>query len=427
MAVPILGVIADDFTGATDIGSMLVRGGMKVIQTIGPPAANFDYGDVDAIVVALRTRSIPAADAVAQSLSALGALQQAGVSHVQFKYCSTFDSTPEGNIGPVSDALAAEVGCDQVVHVPALPVNGRIVFKGHLFVGDVLLHESGMQNHPLNPMTDANLVRWLGQQVPGQVGCVDHAALVAGADHAQEVLKACGSASHVIGDAIDDADLETWAELLQGARFFAGGSGLATPLARKLTPKRASSPKPSVDIDAASSGHSLILAGSCSQATLAQIEVFRQSGKAVLQIDPISLDSGEMTIDSIAERVTEALQCGPVLVHGSASPEEVQKAQSALGVDRAGAVIETALSELANRLAPLPEVARIVVAGGETSGTVVSRLAVAALRIGEEIDPGVPWTMALDRAGKPVIPLALKSGNFGAPDFFLRTSKSGDL
>ncbi len=425
MATPNLGVIADDFTGATDIGSMLVRGGMSVVQTIGPPAPDFAFGDADAVVVALKTRSIPAADAVTQSLVALKALQAAGVSQIQFKYCSTFDSTPEGNIGPVSDALAAELGCTQVVHVPALPVNGRTVYKGHLFVGDSLLHESGMQNHPLNPMTDANLLRWLRPQVVGDVALIDHSVLAKGADNVSMALAERSGAAHVIGDTTDADDLAVWAEVLQDARFFAGGSGLATPLAQRHVASRKGARAEQADIPISGEGHTLILAGSCSKATLAQIEAFQAAGGAIRQLDPLALDAGEITVEAIAEWAADTLGTGPVLIHGSARPEDVQQAQAQLGEARAGALIEEALSELAARLTSLPHLGRIVVAGGETSGAVVSRLKVAALKIGAEIDPGVPWTLALDASGAPVIPLALKSGNFGGDDFFFRTSQIG--
>jgi uncharacterized protein YgbK (DUF1537 family) len=427
MAEPTFGVIADDFTGATDIGAMLVRGGMKVVLTIGPPVADFDFGDADAVVVALKTRSIPAPLAVTQSLSALKALRQVGVSRVQFKYCSTFDSTPDGNIGPVSDALAAEMGSDLVVHIPALPINGRTVFKGHLFVGNALLSESGMENHPLNPMTDANLLRCLGAQVKGDVTLIDHATLATGADHVRAALAESGGASHVIGDAIDEADLRVWADVLQDAVFFAGGAGLATPLAQLHSDSKGGVPAQPGDFGTALEGHTLILSGSCSKATLGQIEAFRKAGGAIRQIDPIAIEAGEVTVEAFAKWAGETLTDKPVLIHGSASPADVLRAQTELGEARAGEVIEGALSKLAAMLAPQPHVARIIVAGGETSGAVVSRLQIAALRIGSEIDPGVPWTLALDATGTPLIPIALKSGNFGGEDFFVRASLEDSL
>ena len=427
MSGPAFGVIADDFTGATDIGSMLVRGGMKVVLTIGPPAADFDFGDADAVVVALKTRSIPAPDAVTQSLSALKALRRVGVSRAQFKYCSTFDSTPVGNIGPVSDALAAEIGCDLVVHVPALPVNGRRVYNGHLFVGTALLNESGMENHPLNPMTDASLLRCLGAQVEGDVALINHAVLATGAENVRAALAECGGASHVIGDAIDEEDLRVWADVLQNADFFAGGAGLATPLAQRLTKTHAGAHVQPADIGPTRAGHTLILSGSCSKATLGQIEAFRKAGGAIRQVDPTLIEAGEDTVEAIANWAVETLANKPVLIHGSASPEDVRRAQARLGEERAGKVIERALSKLAEMLATQPHVARVIVAGGETSGAVVSRLQIAALRIGSEIDPGVPWTLALDAAGTPLIPIALKSGNFGSEDFFVKASMEGRL
>lgn len=425
MSEPILGIIADDFTGATDIGSMLVSGGLSVVQTIGTPDADFEFGDADAIVVALKTRSIPVSDAVSQSLAALTALQRAGVSQFQFKYCSTFDSTPVGNIGPVSDALAAQLGCDQVVHIPSLPVNGRTVFKGHLFVGDKLLNECGMENHPLNPMTDANLQRWLTKQVKGDVRVIEHSTIGQGAEYVRTALSQLCDVSHVIGDAIDEADLDVWADVLHHSTFFAGGSGLAKPLARRIAASRDLTLLPRPDFEVGGTGQTLILAGSCSKATLTQIEAFRKAGGVTLLIDPIALETKKISVETVAQRAKEVLANGPVLIHSSAGPEDVEQGQERLGADRAGALIEDALSQLAAILVNEQQVTRMVVAGGETSGAVVSRLGAAALKIGAEIDPGVPWTLALDASGASLIPLALKSGNFGAEDFFLRTSNLG--
>jgi len=423
MPKPILGIIADDFTGGTDIASMLRHGGMQVVQTIGPPQPWFPV-DADALVIALKTRSVLVDDAISQSLSALQSLLDMGVQCVQFKYCSTFDSTPEGNIGPVSDALADALGCGLVAHVPALPVNGRSVFKGHLFVGNALLSASGMENHPLNPMTDANLVSWLGLQTDRRVGLIEHADIKAGPIRVCEKmtnLRKDGT-RHVIGDAIDGADLRIWAEVLQNFEFFAGGSGLAKPLAQVFAEAGRYVPTnvPLSNEQHTEEGHTLILAGSCSATTLRQIECFRDAGGYILQIDPISLNDGSQTSNDLANQAADALLHGPVLIHSSGDPEYVKSVQDTLGSDRAGKIVEEILSELASTLATEPQTGQIIVAGGETSGAVVSALDVAALRIGSEIDPGVPWTMALGASGRPILPVALKSGNFGGDDFFVR-------
>ncbi|RJL08607.1 3-oxo-tetronate kinase [Paracoccus siganidrum] len=425
MTGPVLGVIADDFTGATDIASMLVRGGMRVVQTIGPGAVPLIAAEADAVVIALKTRSIPAPEAVAQSLAALDALRAEKIPQVQFKYCSTFDSTPEGNIAPVSEALAAALGCSLIPHVPALPVNGRTVYKGHLFVGPALLHESGMQAHPLNPMTDANLVRWLGRQTRQRIDLADHQLLSQGPEAlltALERMRQAG-ALHVIGDAIDDDALSIWASALSDYPFFAGGSGLATPLASRLAETgRFAAQNTPPGFASETNGNTLILAGSCSAATLAQIEAFRDKGGQIRQIEPIALSEDPKAVQDLIDWASDALKSGPVLIHGSARQEDVAAAQRALGVGRAGQIVEAALSDIARSLVKLPQTGRLVVAGGETSGAVVSALGVAALRIGTEIDPGVPWTLALGPSGDRITPLALKSGNFGGPDFFLRTA-----
>ncbi|MBG6147752.1 uncharacterized protein YgbK (DUF1537 family) [Labrenzia sp. EL_142] len=428
MAGPMLGVIADDFTGATDIASMLTKGGLRVVQTIGPFSPDFDLSDTDAVVVALKTRSIAADAAVAQSLEALKALQSAGIETFQFKYCSTFDSTRQGNIGPVSDALSSALGRGLVCHIPSLPVNGRTVYKGHLFVHDHLLNESGMQTHPITPMTDANLVRWLGQQSSFGVGLVDRSVVTGGPEAIKRVIGTLGKEGirHIVGDAIDNSDLAVWAQVLNEQVFFAGGSGLAEPLAKTLSASGRKQAGASETVsDVGQCGQTLILAGSCSQATLRQIDNFRCTGAPVHQIDPLSLVQGKTDLGSLVLWASENLRERSVLIHSSTEPDEVERAQSVLGTQRAAEIVETTLSELAVRLCDLPQTRQIVVAGGETSGAVVSSLEIAAMRIGTEIDPGVPWTLALDTEGIPIIPLALKSGNFGGDDFFVRATRQG--
>ena len=434
MKKPRLGVIADDYTGATDIASMLVRGGMDTVQTIGTPSHSLgETLQADAVVIALKSRSLAASEAVLQSLEALEKLQTLGVKQIYFKYCSTFDSTPEGNIGPVGDALCAALGVQTITHIPALPVNGRTVFQGHLFVGAQLLHQSGMKRHPLNPMSDANLVRWLGQQTPNPVHLVGNDLLQQGAAAiAKEIdrIDAQGG-GHIIGDTVRDTDLPLWASVLQNSPLVAGGSGLATPLAQlhmavpttKTTaaqaPTRLTALAPPHLDSRAQTGHALILSGSCSKATLAQIDAFKASGGRCLHLDPLTLSKDPNHLKAVLTSAIDALKTAPVLIYASGSPEEVQATQASLGVEAAGALVEAAFATLAKGAATLPQTSQLIVAGGETSGAVVSALGVAALQIGPQIAPGVPWTRALGADGKKLLPLALKSGNFGGPDFFI--------
>ena len=419
MKKPFIGVIADDYTGATDIASMLVRGGMRTIQTIGIPSQKLAQSlDAEAIVIALKSRSIAADVAVAQSLEALALLQSLDAKQIYFKYCSTFDSTPEGNIGPVSDALCAAMGVRLMTHIPALPVNGRSVYQGHLFVGTDLLHQSGMETHPLTPMTDANLVRWLGQQTTRRVALIGTTLMQQGATAIEAKLADLDETGggHVIGDTTRNSDLSLWADVLQNAPVVAGGSGLATPLAqRHMAGRAALAPAPQRQ---SANGHALILAGSCSKTTLAQIEAFRDHGGHCIHLDPLTCSRTTNHIDTVITQVTETLKTAPVLVFAPRSPQSVQATQQVLGVAAAGALVEAAFAKIALQATVLPQTERLIVAGGETSGAVVSVLGVAALQIGPEIDPGVPWTLALDNDGNTILPMALKSGNFGATDFF---------
>ena len=419
MEKPFLGVIADDYTGATDIASMLVRGGMRTIQTIGIPSQNLAKSlHADAVVIALKSRSIALDAAVAQSLEALARLQALGAKQIYFKYCSTFDSTPKGNIGPVSDALCVAIGTNTVTHIPALPVNGRSVYQGHLFVGADLLNQSGMENHPLTPMTDANLVRWLGQQTTRRVALIGTDLLQKGVEAVQVALTDLGETGggHVIGDTTRDSDLAIWADVLQHAPLVAGGSGLATPLAQcHMAGRPAQTP---VSQRGAGDGHALILAGSCSRATLVQIETFRGQGGQCIHLDPLACSRSDDHVNTLVTKISDSLKIAPVLVYASAAPQSVQAVQEELGREQAGALVEAAFAEIARQAVPLPQTNRLVVAGGETSGAVVSALGVAALQIGPEIDPGVPWTLALDTDGNTILPMALNSCNFGATNFF---------
>lgn len=411
----LLGCIADDFTGATDLAGTLVREGMRSVQMIGVPSG--PAPDVDAVVVALKSRTTPVEDAIAESLAALDWLREAGCQQFFFKYCSTFDSTDKGNIGPVAEALLDALGADFTIACPAFPRNQRAVCKGYLFVGDELLNESGMQDHPLTPMTDANLVRVLDRQSHGKVGLVDYNTVRQGPSITKDafsVLRADG-ARFAIVDALDDADLVTIGEASADLVLITGGSGVAIGLPANFRRNGLLNSGEPADRLPTIEGHAAVLAGSCSRATRQQIEIMSETHPA-LKIDPIDLAANTHSAAQALEWAIPKLIEGPVLIYASADPEEVQKAQQALGTERAGALVEDAMADIARGLVEAG-VRRLIVAGGETSGAVVGGLGITGLRIGPEIDPGVPWTASL---GKTPLLLALKSGNFGAPDFFTK-------
>ena len=410
----ILGVIADDFTGGTDVASMLVRAGLRTVQVLGVPGAA-PTPEADAIVVALKSRTAPASDAVRDSVASWRWLRAAGARQCYFKYCSTFDSTPRGNIGSVADALLAELKADFTIACPSLPINGRTVYQGHLFVGDQLLSESGMRRHPLTPMTDANLVRVLQAQVQGQVGLVDFDAVNAGTTAIAQrftELRAAG-VRFAVCDATSTEHLEALAEACADMPLVTAGSGLALGLpaayARRgwVTPDmQTSSTLPAVG------GRAAVLAGSSANATNTQVRHWLDAGRPAYRIEPQRLAQGE----PVAQQALDwAADKGSVLIYATASADEVRQAQLAIGVELAGQLVEQCLSQIATGLVRLG-VRRLVVAGGETSGAVVQALNVSQLRIGPTIDPGVPWTQAHDR---PLL-VALKSGNFGRADFFSR-------
>ena len=413
----LLGCIADDFTGATDLANNLVRAGMRVVQTIGVPTSPLSDDDaVDAVVVSLKSRTIAPAEAVAQSLAALQWLKAQRAQQIYFKYCSTFDSTPEGNIGPVTDALMDALGCDFTIATPAFPDVGRTVFKGYLFVGSVLLHESGMQHHPLTPMTDPNLVRVLQPQTRRKVGLIDHAAVAKGSDAIRAriaALKADGVGIAIV-DAIDNADLLRLGPALADMPLVTAGSGvaIALPANAGLTPNVSATALPQA------TGLQAIVCGSCSRATNAQVAAFIKTGKAALALDPLRLAADEpAVVQEALQWATQRLDQGPVLVYSTAEPDALKAVQDRLGVQAAGELVERALANIARGLVNAG-VRQLVVAGGETSGSVVQALGISRLRIGAQIDPGVPWCAAAPATG--AMHITLKSGNFGAEDFFTK-------
>ena len=414
----LLGSIADDFTGATDLCNTLVRQGMRTVQLIDVPAAQTPLPDAEAVVVALKSRTIPAADAVAQSLATLAWLQRHGARQILFKYCSTFDSTDAGNIGPVADALLDAMGEDFTVFCPAFPENGRTIYKGYLFVGDVLLSESGMRDHPLTPMRDPSLVRVLARQTRHKVGLVPFATVSRGAAAIGETFAALRRVGirHAVLDAVTDGDLLALGRALADTKLVTGGSGIALGLPENFRRAGLLAPTSQADRLPRIAGTEAVISGSCSTATLAQVKAMRER-RPVFDIDPLRLAAGEDLAGAAVDWAAPHLGQGPVLISASAPPDAVAHIQQKLGRERAGSLVEAALAEAARRLVERG-VRRLVVAGGETAGAVVKALGVKGLRIGKQIDPGVPWTVSL---GDPPIALALKSGNFGKSDFFLRS------
>lgn len=412
----LLAAIADDFTGATDLASVIAQNGMPVVQLIGVPDAQSLalVGDAAAVVVALKTRTAPVAEAVAQALASLGALRGAGAEQIIFKYCSTFDSTDKGNIGPVADALAEAMGVEFALVCPAFPANGRSIFRGHLFVGDQLLQESPMKDHPLTPMRRSNLLELMGAQSSRTVGLVRYDTVGRGSAAIRQAFEALQTEGHgyAVADVIDDADLRHLGEAIADHRLITGGSAIAMGLPENF--RRAGKLAAQVGAHKVTGGgRAAVLAGSCSRATRAQLAKARSRWPSYqLEIDRIA--AGEpVAADALAwAQVQDAAM--PVVIYGSADPEDVAQAQARHGRDRAGALMEETISAIAVGLREMG-VGRCIVAGGETSGAVVSALGVKALRIGQMIAPGVPWTQSV---GENPVALALKSGNFGGPDFF---------
>lgn len=410
-----LGCIADDFTGATDLANNLVRAGMRVVQLIDVPSAETGRDvDADAVVIALKSRTVPAAEAVDASLRALDWLRSAGAEQIYFKYCSTFDSTPAGNIGPVTEALMDALATDFTIATPAFPDNGRTVFKGHLFVGDVLLGESGMRNHPLTPMTDSNLVSVLGAQTTRPVGLVDHTVVAAGAGAIKsriDELRADGVATAIV-DAVSNDDLVRMGAAVRGMPLVTAGSGLAIGLPAnwgfRPSPAAAQLPPPS--------GHRAVVSGSVSEATNGQVLEFLKSGRPAFSVDPLRIAAGEDVAGQALAFADAHLADGPVLVYSTETPDTVRTVQGRLGAAEAGELVERTLARVAQGLVERG-VRRLVVAGGETSGAVVQALGLTGLRIGPQIDPGVPWCAAALPTGD-TLHITLKSGNFGGPGFF---------
>ena len=413
----LIAAIADDYTGASDLANTWAKAGLRTIQTIGIPR-DLDVAGAEALVVSLKIRSVPAAEAVAAALAAHDWLAAAGAAHVMYKVCSTFDSTDAGNIGPVTDALRGRSGADWSLVTPAFPETGRTVYMGHLFVGEVLLSESPLRHHPLNPMLDPDLVRVLARQSADPVGLLDLATLRAGEPAVAARLADLAGAGvrSVIGDAVAEADLEALGRIAAGAPVSTGASGLGLGLARARVRAGGAVHAPGPARAAtAGEGPAVVLAGSCSVRTLEQIAA-AEAVMPVLRLDPDALvASGGDTAEALAWAEAR-LSYGPVVIAASATPETVRAVQARHGGPAAGLAIEGGLARLAGALV-VRGVRRLVVAGGETSGAVVDHLGIAGFEVGAEIAPGVPALRTRGRAGGE-LSMALKSGNFGGRDFF---------
>lgn len=409
----VLGAVADDFTGATDLAALMARSGLSVSLRIGVPEPGTEAA-ADCEVVALKIRTEPAAEAVSAAKDALTWLQDIGVERFFWKYCSTFDSTSEGNIGPVAEAMMEQLGTDQTIYCPSFPENGRTVFHGHLFVGNELLSDSPMKNHPLTPMSDSNLVRLLEPQTTKPVGLIEKRVVCEGAKAVQAKLHQLKieGVNHVVIDAIDEDDLKAVGAAASNLVLVTGGSAVALPLVETLSGKTRgqSNAKSGTAVD----NCALILSGSCSAMTRRQVSVFAEKG-AAYQLDPMALAKDGHALEAAKDWLKMQALEKPKLIYATADPEEVKLAQAELGREKAGEIVEHALAALAQWGRELGH-RRFVVAGGESSGAVTQALGVSQLTIGPEIAAGVPWTFASSNGYD--IALALKSGNFGSENFF---------
>lgn len=416
MAV-LLGCIADDFTGATDLANMLTRGGMRTVQIIDVPAETDPTPDADAVVVALKSRTIPANEAVTQSLAACRWLQRAGARQIYFKYCSTFDSTDKGNIGPVADALLELLAADFTIVCPAYPENGRSIYAGHLFVGRQLLSESSMRNHPLTPMTDSDLVRVMGRQTKAKVGAVLLPAVRQGAEAIRAKFAELRDAGirYAVCDTVEEVDLLHIGAAVANLKLVTAGSGVALGLPDNFRREGLLRQNREMHRLSPIGGGAMVLSGSCSEATRRQVDMMRAKHSAY-KIDPARFAKDfDGEVQATIAWAKEHASNGPALVYSSDAPQTVSEVQARLGRETAGTLIESAFASIATALVEAG-MRRFIVAGGETSGAVVKALGVRQLVIGPQIEPGVPATQSL---GEPRLALVLKSGNFGSDRFFL--------
>ncbi|TYL51753.1 four-carbon acid sugar kinase family protein [Nocardioides sp. BGMRC 2183] len=410
-----LGCIADDFTGGTDVAAALRRAGMSVTLLFDVPDGEIGAPSTDAVVIALKTRTIPPNVAVRHALDALGWLQKHDVDRVYFKYCSTFDSTDEGNIGPVADALLEALGESTTVVCPASPEHGRTTYLGHHFVGDRLLAESSMRDHPLTPMRESRLDVVLGTQTDGDIGLLTLPVVLAGPERASAELRQVAESGkrYVVTDATSDVDLQTIAAAASHLRLLTGGAGLAGAWGHLLD-REVATPATGHQLPV---GDAVVLAGSCSAATLAQVQRAREHFPAH-RLDPVATPDPQELLDTARTWLRQHWGSGPVLLYSSAGPEDRSHGLAAMGA-RTPEVLERTLGDLAREAVALGA-ERVVVAGGETSGAVVQALGIDQVVVAGEADRGVPWCLT---AAQPPVALLLKSGNFGSEDLLVRATK----
>ena len=426
-SIPVLGCIADDVTGATDLATNLVHGGARVVQVLGVPTPEIlsQCNGAEVVVVALKSRSIAADEAISQTLQALRQLQELGIERFYFKYCSTFDSTDRGNIGPVAEALMQELQVNQTIFCPAFPPAGRTVYQGHLFVGSQLLNESGMENHPLNPMTDANLIRVLSRQSSQNVGLLSHDTLSKCRGGNIQPISQClerfadEGVSLIVVDACDEGELNLLASACCTLPLITGGSGLARFLPDAYRAQQWLKSVPWVPKITPPEGRSLILAGSCSNATNQQVEWMKTRSESwAIDVEAILAESGP-EMERIVRWAQSSNADRPTLIYSTAPPDLVQGLQRRFGAETVAQSIENFLGLLARTLVNELGYRKLVLAGGETSGAIVRSLGIRLLKIGPEICAGVPWTETMGSSRR--LALALKSGNFGAEDFFQKS------
>jgi len=409
----LLGCIGDDFTGSSDLANTLAKQGMHTVLYSGVPNANAQ-SNVEAGVVALKTRSVEPDEAIEKSIAALRWLQSQGCRQFFFKYCSTFDSTAKGNIGPVAEALADELGASQVVVCPAFPGTGRSLYQGHLFVNDQLLSVSGMQNHPITPMLESDIRLVMQAQCKSSVGHVSYADVARGAANIKSRMALEEDSGHLfmVVDAISDEDLMVIGEALDDAKLVTGGSGVALGLPANYV--AAGDIKSEQTEWLGQSGKAVVLSGSCSVVTCQQVSEHKHENPA-FQVHADDVISGVLVPQQAVDWVLG--QNGVPLLYSSAIPEEVAKSQTKHSQETCSQALEQFFASV-SQLLVAAGVSKLIVAGGETSGAVVEGLNLSALNVGPEIDPGVPALLANEN-----LVLALKSGNFGAPNFFFKAAQ----
>ena len=408
------GAIADDFTGATDLAGLLARSGVPVSLRMGVPRE--PPQDTAALeIIALKCRTSPVDEAVQETQAALKWLKDAGAQRFFWKYCSTFDSTAKGNIGPVAEALMDTLGVSQTIYCPAFPENGRAIFMGNLFVGEQPLSESPMKDHPLTPMRDSNLARLLTPQVTKPVGLANRLTVARGATVLAEKLSqlAAGGVAHVVVDAVANDDLYVIAQACKDMTLLTGGSAVAMPLPELWVKENRLVKSSASEARSYDPGPAIVLSGSCSSMTNRQVADFLAKGGPSFKLDPLEIaEAGHARV--LNWLAAQDLAATP-LIYATAAPDAVRAAQDRLGVEQAGSLLEATLAACAEE-ARNNGYRRFVVAGGETSGSVTKALGVTRLNIGAEIAPGVPWCFASSQNAK--IAITLKSGNFGDEQFF---------